>query len=516
MGGMGGPFAYDAANMFGAETADWNPWLRSPDAEINIDRDRMAARSRDLFRNDGWARGSVTRITDNVVGAQFRLVSNPDYRALRFRHGSAFDAVWAKEFRQAMEAEWRMWSENSQLFCDAAQKLTVTQMFRLAFMHQMKDGEALAVLRWMPENIEMGADYATTLQLIHPDRLSNPFQQMDTHSLRGGVEINNDGAPIAYHVRQAHQFDYFDAIQSMTWDRLPRFTPWGRPVVVHSYDFDDAGQHRGLSAFIPVLSRFKMLANYDKAELQQALIQTIFATFIQSPYDPEDVENALSDGELSQYQKMRQEWHSENKLTLGGARIPVMPPGEEVKTVSATRPNSGFDAFQGTFLRNLAAGIGTSAEQLSMDYSKTNYSSSRSSMLEIWKTMHRRRNDFAVSLANPIYSGFAEEVFDQKRVPLPRNAPDFLDGKTAYTRCSWIGPGRGWVDPVSERQGAVIGLDAGFNTLERECAEQGLDYEEVLDQRQVERQMMAERNLPYPQWAMGSPMNQATKKPDAE
>lgn len=116
MGGMGGMFAYDGADMMSNESSEWNPWLRSPDAEINLDRDRMVARARDLFRNDGWARGSINRITDNVVGAQFRLVAKPDYRALKGRYGKAFDAVWFREFRQAAEAEWRMWSENPLLF----------------------------------------------------------------------------------------------------------------------------------------------------------------------------------------------------------------------------------------------------------------------------------------------------------------------------------------------------------------------------------------------------------------
>lgn len=137
-------------------------------------------------------------------------------------------------------------------------------------------------------------------------------------------------------------------------------------------------------------------------------------------------------------------------------------------------------------------------------------------MLEIWKTMHRRRADFAVSFANPVYCSVLEEMFDQNRLPLPNNAPDFLEARAAYSRCHWIGPGRGWVDPVSERQGAVLGLDAGFGTLERECAEQGLDYEEVLDQRHTERLMMKERGLPFPQWAVGAPVNQTTQTPDPQ
>ena len=68
----------------------------------------------------------------------------------------------------------------------------------------------------------------------------------------------------------------------------------------------------------------------------------------------------------------------------------------------------------------------------------------------------------------------------------------------------------------------VLGLDAGFGTLEEECAEQGRDYEEVLDQRQEEVRMMKERGLPLPQWAAGAPAgapggkSATPEKPQAE
>ncbi|GBQ23117.1 bacteriophage capsid protein [Gluconacetobacter sacchari DSM 12717] len=517
MGGMGGAFAYDAANLFGEENAEWNPLLRSPDNAININRDRMAARANDLYRNDGWARGGITRIRDNVVGAQFRLVATPDHRALARRYGPAFDGEWAHDYRRAVEAEWRTFSEDPLFLCDAVQKMTVMQIFGLAFLHRLKDGDSVIVMGWDDDRIDMGSNSATTVRLVHPDRLSNPYQQMDTHKLRGGVELNDDGAAIAYHIRRAHQFDYFDAVESMIWDRLPRYTSWGRPVCIHSHDSDDADQHRGVSAFTPVMNRFRMLGRYDQAELQQALIQTIHGIFFESPYDPEDAALIMGGSdEMSPYQAERARFHRENPISIGGVRVPSLAPGEKIGTVSATRPYSGFQDFQHAFLRNFSAAMGVSAEQMSMDYSQTNYSSSRSSMLETWKTMLRRRRDFSIDTATPVYVAQLEEQFDRKRVPLPRNAPTFLEARAAYARCNWIGPGRGWVDPVAERQGAVLGLDAGFGTLERECAEQGLDYEEVLDQRQIERRMMTERELPFPEWAVGVPANDATKKPDAQ
>ena len=46
-----------------------------------------------------------------------------------------------------------------------------------------------------------------------------------------------------------------------------------------------------------------------------------------------------------------------------------------------------------------------------------------------------------------------------------------------------------------------MGMQAALSTLEDTCAEQGLDYEEVLDQRRYELDLFREYRLPLPQWA---------------
>ena len=93
----GSSMPYDAAELGGQHTAEWNPYLWSPDASLGMFRDRMVARMRDLVRNDGWASGAITRILDNAVGANFRPISKPDYRALAAITGNkACDAKWAE------------------------------------------------------------------------------------------------------------------------------------------------------------------------------------------------------------------------------------------------------------------------------------------------------------------------------------------------------------------------------------------------------------------------------------
>ncbi|PWI82157.1 phage portal protein, partial [Enterobacter sp. CGMCC 5087] len=98
---------------------------------------------------------------------------------------------------------------------------------------------------------------------------------------------------------------------------------------------------------------------------------------------------------------------------------------EEIGTVDAARPNSNFADFENAMLRNLAAATGLSAQQISQDWSDVNYSSARAAMLEAWKTLTRRREDFGSGFAQPVLVGFMEELHEFSDLPLPRNAPDF-------------------------------------------------------------------------------------------
>lgn len=513
---------YDAADVNGDHMANWQPGLWSTDNEINIYRDRIVSRVRDMVRNDGWVSGSVTRILDNAMGANFRPIIKPDYRALALMTGNnAFDATWADEYGRVVEAHWRTWSGDSGRYCDVERKQTVSQMLRLGFRHKLVDGDSLLVMQYRTDRLGNGrARYATTVQVIDPDRLSNPNGVFDMPNIRGGVEIDADGAPIAYHIREAHMGDWWSGAKTMTWQRVLRETEWGRPIVIHDFDHERGSQHRGTGILTPVVQRMKMLIKYDQTELEAAIINAIFGAFIESPYDREMVESALDTEhtELGEYQSGRVEFHNDRRLSLqNGARLPILYPGEKINTVTAERPNSNFKEFESAVLRNFAAATGLSTQQVTQDWSDVNYSSARSALLEAWKTLTRRRTDYANGTAQPVLSAFIEELHDTQDLPLPAGAPDFLEAKTAYCRAQWMGPGRGWVDPVAEKKGAILGMEAGLSTLEIEAAENvGEDWEELLDQRQREIAAYKERGLPLPSWAQADAFAPEPQKPEVQ
>lgn len=500
-------FPYEAASLTSPEMGNWYPWIRSPDSEINLYRDQMVARSRDLARNDGWASGGITRILDNTVGAHLRLSTSPDWRVLR-RFAKGFDASWAKDFGQAVEALWRLYSEDLGRYNDVSRQLTVSQQLRLALRHKLVDGEALLVSYWKPERVGRGAaQYATSFLVVDPDRLSNPYQMIDTKYLRGGVELDDDGVPLAYHIRKAHQNDWYNAVESMEWERVEREDEDGWRRVIHDFERDRAGQSRGIGVFTPVLAHAKMLARYYGVELQAATVATIFGTYVTSPYDPAMIEAAMdsqgSDQEIGYYQELRADWAKERPAMLNGVRVPTLAPGEEIKQVAAAHPHSGFGEFAHEMLRSIAAAMGVSAEQITQDWSKTNYSSARAALLESWKTLSRRNAEFKVGTATPLFATWLQEAMENGELDdvLPVGAPDFVEAATAYSRCDWLGVARGWVDPVKEKQGAVLGMDAGLSTLKRECAEQGLDWEEVLAQRAIELDAFKRLGMKPPSWS---------------
>lgn len=152
--------------------------------------------------------------------------------------------------------------------------------------------------------------------------------------------------------------------------------------------------------------------------------------------------------------------------------------------------------------RRIAAGMNLPYELFAKDFSRLNYSSARAVLLEAWRYFQGRRRWLMTHWLKPIYELWLEEAVNAGVI----EAPDFYANRYAYCRCRFVFGGRGWVDPVKEITAARLRLEIGVSTLEQECAEQGLDWEEVLVQQAVEQKRRAELGVAAPaaaQWEVG-------------
>ncbi|SDX90172.1 phage portal protein, lambda family [Albimonas donghaensis] len=463
---------YDAADVMTSEVAAWSPGRDHPDRELGWARDTVTARARDLARNNGFAAGAVQREVDSVVGARFRPTSRPDWRAL------GIDRETAQAVGAQMDAAWRTWADDPLMRCDASRALDWGGLVALGYRTYFLEGDALAVLHWD----EGATGFRTRLRVVDPDLLDNPQGMTDRIDMRRGVEIDEHGAALAYHFRRDHPSAMWGG-QSWAFDRIERETEWGRPQIVHFFDKHRDGQSRGVSRLAPVSDALKMEDKYGRVELQAAVLSAILGVYVRSQLAPDEVSDLLSDGKFLALNDARRELIGANGLTFGGVRMPVLPPGDSIDTVKAERPGGSFEAFEAAVLRRIAAGLGTSYEQLAVDWSKTNYSSARAALVEIWRGWTARRVSFAQRWCAPIRLAVMEDAIDQGLVELPAGAPAFWEAPGAWLRAKWIGPGRGFVDPTKEAQAAAMRVSLGLSTMEDEAAElTGADYEDNLAQ----------------------------------
>lgn len=480
---------YRAGSAFSSELRDWTPFPGSADSDLLHGLPLIMSRTRDIAQNHGFASGAMQTHLDNVIGANLRLAAKPEFRAL------GLDADWADEWSRDVEAKFRLYANDPRKYCDAARQNTLPGIFGLGYRSQFMNGAALAIPQWIERP---ASPYATAFQVIEPDRLSNPRGMPESDRLRGGIELDEYGAALAYHIRSRHPGDrfVFSGSAGENWVRIPRETPWGRLQIIHAFDTERAEQSRGKPLLTPILEHLRMLTRYESAELQAAIVNAIFAAFIESPFDATLLGEALGSDDLKNYQDQRAAYHEERNIKLDGVKIPHFFPGEKLEFTQPTRPTSGFESFEAAALRNIAAGTGLTYEQLSRDYSKTNYSSARAAMLESWKYFRGRRQRFGTDFCTPVYALWLEEAIDKGEVKLPPGAPDFWEAYAAWVNCKWIGPSMGWIDPLKEADAVARRLELNLTTLEDECAAQGADYDEVLQQRAREARRMKELGLP--------------------
>jgi len=469
----------------------WNPPVRSADAELLPDMNGMVGRAHDMHRNMPLAAGAAQIHTDNIIGSGLRLSAKPDYKAL------GLDAEWAAEWSRIAEAKFRAFADDPACYIDAGRRLTFGAMQVLAQQQLLGPGEILGTAEWLPDR---GCQYATAIQMIDPARLSNPSGQMDTATLRGGVEMDKHSAAHTYHFRSALQSDMrFAGSHTYIWQPVARETDWGRQQVIHLYEQKRPGQSRGITGLATVIANSFKLDQLQNVTMDAAVLNAMYAAVLKTDMNYAQAAETLGAEDVAPYltgvMSAGQSFYGERGVRVNGKQVTRLMPGDDLSFNSVNQPGPNFAQFEKSFLRNLAAGWNLTYEQLARDYTQTNYSGARAGLMEAWKFFMGRRDLYGARFAAMVYSLWLEEAVDKGEVELPGGAPDFYDAKAAYCRSKWIGPGKGAIDPLKESKADELEMDMGTLTFEDACASRGKDWEENIDQIARENAYMTKQGV---------------------
>lgn len=415
------------------------------------------------------ARSAINTHLVNVVGSGLKCKPTIDYAFLGLSRDQAI------EWEANTEREFGLWA--GERHCDATKVNNFYEMQGLALTSWLLNGDGIALIDTEPTSPFM--PYSLRVHLIESDRVTNPnttafsglagqvwYNTDNGNRVYNGVEIDDIGAIVAYHICNFYPNSFIPTVQPRKWIRVAAFDPiTGLPNVIHCMYSERAEQYRGVPLLAPVIESLKQLTRYIDAELVASVINGFFTAFVTTDLptggmplsatvpDEEKVDDAPSSYEM------------------GPGTINRLLPGEKVDVADPKRPSQNFDAFVTSMARYIGTAVDVPYEVLMKTFN-SNYSASRAAILEAWKGFRMRRTWLAKDFCEPIYTMWLAEAVARGRV----SAPGFFDDpviRKAWAAAEWNGPSQGQLDPLKEVMAAAQKVNYGFSNYERETTELG-------------------------------------------
>ena len=477
------------------------PYLTSSDLVAFRIKDGFNADARDLSRSNGYAKSALSATISSVIGVALKLQLAPNAAMLGVSPDTAME--WAK----MVEARWEADAHSPSFCLDAARRRTFAGLMRTAMSIAYVSGETLASVEWKRSFSENGT--RTCLNLIAPERLSDPLGMIDyTGVRRMGVDRDKQGAPEAYHIREQHQSDAgMWGFDQMKWNRVKRFSFWGRPNILHYFEDDQADMTRGISSFSAVAMQMRMLDDYARTELESAALRATYAAVIETESDwetamqtigPEMRASLQANGPMELNLKRMAsaaQYYRGQDFRYGKSKVAHLLPDEKLHMVQGTQNASALKDFTSSNVNQIAAGLSVSTESMTKNFSDTNYSGARASLYNVHRGHMVTRDGFVSRFGWPFFTAWLEEHIALRGTIPMLGDRSFYECKDSISQGSFETWGKIRLDPLKEVQADQVLYNMGATTLKDICASEGYDYEAVLAQRAKEKATMAKLGL---------------------
>ncbi len=432
------------------------------DGAILPDLQTLREDSQHLLRNSPLAGGAIATNITKVVGTGLKARAQIDREVL------GLDENTADHWERQAEREFLLATETREF--DIERQLPFSLLQGLAFLKTLEDGDTFASL---PRIKRPGSPYAIKLQLIEAARVCNPDGAADTDTLIAGVEKDENGAHVTYHVASKHPGNarFWFQRDQVQWSELPVFGRiTGAPQVLHLLDKTRPGQTRGVPYLAPVIELIKQLGRYTDAEVMAAVVTGMMTVFITTETGDPTVGEGTEE----------EDPYDTSGMELGYGSVIGLRPDAKVDSFNPNRPNTAFDPFVMAILRQIGARLEIPFEMLVKHFTAS-YSASRAALNEAWSYFRRRRHWLVTTFCQPVYEAVITEAVATGRLSAPGFFSDPLI-RRAWLGALWTGDAQPSLDPVKEATAADIRLNKIFiTTHDEEClAHNGSDWEAKL------------------------------------
>ncbi len=429
---------YEAAAS-GRRTSGWRKSSGDANAVTGPATGKTRDVARDLVRNSGIAESAVRTIANHVCG-RYGITAKPANRS------------------KSILAEWDAWADSTE--CDSDGRCDLAGLQRLIMRSVVVDGEVLVRRRLrrpedglsIPLQLQvLEADYIDTLKYGAVELRRSTGEVVGRNVIINGIEFDMLGRRAAYWLFREHPGDILGRFTAQSF-RVPAES------ILHVYRQDRPGQVRGISWLAPVALKFKDFDEFDDATLVKQKVAACLAVF---------VTDDGTGGPLGQAEEQTDGLEIDQ---LEPGLITNMPTGKSVEVVEPPSTKEFVD-YIATTLRMIGTGIGVSYEDLTGDYSKVNFSSSRMSHLAHWAAVEEWRwLMLRPQFLDPVWQ-WAQAVS-----AISGGAGD------PEVRAVWTAPAAPFVDPDKEGQAMIRNIRGGVQSFDDALRERGYDPERTLDE----------------------------------
>lgn len=497
-------YSHSGASRKKKSMRGWESTSRSPQEDIGNNLNVLRQRSRDLYMSGGIATSAIKKNQSNILGSGLTLKCQLNYRRL------GLTPEQAKEWEERTEFEFELWAsskvDNTGLndFYDAQ---------RIMLIGWLLNGDSLSLMKYAsrPEGMN---PYRLRLHLIEADRLNNPnrhtgyspllatlddgydltsyIQLANGGAIQNGVETDADGKVVAYWISNKHPNSILPTRETLEWARVEVGNPVsGLPNVSFIMDPERAEQYRGVPYLAPVIEQLKQMSRYTDAEIAAAIVNSFFTAFITT----EESKNEIPFGDSIEADEQL-DLSPEERLAsyeMGPGTINALGQGEDVTFGDPKHPVAGFETFTKSMAQLVGAALDVPYEML-LGVFNSSYSASRAALLQAWRPFRDRREWFSQDFCQPVFETWLFEAVATGRIQAPGFFMDPVRRKL-WSQAIWIGPSPGQIDPIKEVNAAVMRINNGFSTHERETAElTGMDWDTNIDV--LRREWESRQDLP--------------------
>lgn len=426
---------YEAATV-GRRTQGWRRPMTDANAAIAPSISMLRDVARDLVRNNGYAESGLSTIVDQAVGYGFRA--------------------------QAKHDGWTRWADSTA--CDVDGRKDLAGISRLVMRTTAESGESLVRRLWHRHDDERLLPFQ--LQVLEPDFLDTLRDQQlsDGGRIIQGVEFDAQRRRRAYWLFPEHP----GSRMLSSGARFGQSQRVPATDVLHVFKEHRAGQVRAVTWFAPSLLTFKDFDDLADAKLMQQKVAACLAIMTT------DVDGM---GEPIGEEDPKKPWI--DKLAPG--IVKHLPRGREVHVVNPPSVRD-YPELASVTLRQIAAGLGVTPEDLTGDYGDMPFSAARMSRLKQWGRVQDWRWCMLVpQFFDPVWSWAMQAAQ--------------IVGQPVVEETEWTAPPLPMIEPDKEGLAVLRNIRTGIQTLSESLRERGFDPRQALEEMRDDWKFLDELGL---------------------